>query len=71
MIITRHKIEIESGPACLLVYYVNKGDQKIEVGRTFWSDLFSVLGAVNEYENGLLAALKFAFGETETIIMSE
>lgn len=41
-----------------IVYLVERDLQEIEIGRTFWSDLFALLGAVNKYEDGLLAGLK-------------
>lgn len=47
-----------------LVYVLEKDGQEVEIGRIPWNNLWSLLGAENDYERGLVAAAK-AFGVKE------
>lgn len=42
-----------------LVYYFEKDDQEVEIGRTTWGDVSELLGATNTYAEGLHAGFIF------------
>ena len=65
MLVKRRREYISNNQGYYIVYLVENDGQEIEIGRTYWSDLFAGLGAANSYEDGLVAGLKFADDEVE------
>lgn len=68
MVIKRRKVEASGVPGYYLVYFLEEDSQEVEIGQTIWNDFFTLLGAVNSYEEGLLAGLRFFYDQEIEII---
>lgn len=67
VIIKRRQENICNSQWFYLVYLIEKDGEEVEVGRISWHVLVTLLGADNTYEEGLLAALRFVYGDVEII----